>query len=207
MAGSVSLLRCILLAAGFGPAALGAEPSPSAHPANRVAPMPVASAAPAAISVAEPFVSPQLAKLFAGNPPKFSPPKPDSAASAPAGPGAEQPRNGIVHLPTYIVRGNTRLPDEYQLLTPQGRDAAMAQRYMGPQNTLDHVLNAVTLADLWKSIPLLGKIPFVPFDSKSYNERAASIYERPELKRRFDELMNIELTARKLESSAPAEKK
>jgi hypothetical protein len=201
MAGPAFHFRLFLFAACLGPACLLAEASAPAHLVGEAAPS-------APTSATEPNASPKLAKLFAGAPPKFDPPKSDSAASvretAPI--ATETPRNGIVRLPTYIVRGDTRLPDEYQILTPKGRDAAMALRYMGPQNQLDHALNAFTLADLWKSIPVLGKVPFVPFDSKTYNERAALIYERPELKRRINELMNVEHTAQELEKSASPDK-
>ena len=191
MAGSAHPLRLVLLAALFTPAARAQTAAP-ATPA----------VAPQAI------VSPKLTKLFAGQPPKFDPPKPETPAPAalPSSP-TDQPRNGIVRLPTFLVRGDQQVPDEIQILTPKGREAAMAQRYMGPQSDLDSALNSFTLTGVWKSIPLLGKIPFVPFGSMTYNERAAFIYERPELKRRFDELMNIDEAAREFEKAAPAKKK
>jgi hypothetical protein len=184
MAGPAHPLSLLLLAALLGPASRAQTASP---------PIP---------AVAEPAASAKLAKLFAGTPPKFDPPKP--ATATPASVTTDQPRNGIVRLPTYLVRGDTRVPDEYQILTPKGRDAAMAQRYLGPQNRLDAALNGVTLTGLWKSIPLLGKVPFVPFASMTYNERAAFLYERPELKRRVTELMSIEQAARELEKPKPA---
>ena len=187
MAGPVHPFRLILLAACLSPAARAQ------------------SAVPATPAAAEPPVSPKLAKLFAGTPPKYDPPKPGSTAPASAAhPPTDQPRNGIVRLPNFIVRGDHRLPDEYQILTPKGRDAAMAQRYLGPQSNLDHVLNAVTVADLWKKIPILGRFPFI--SSMSYNERAAHIYERPELKRRFNELLSIEQAAQELETPKAGDK-
>ncbi|MEO6875029.1 MAG: hypothetical protein ABI222_09420 [Opitutaceae bacterium] len=117
-----------------------------------------------------------------------------------AAPTADRPRNIIVRLPTYIVREQRPIRDE-DVITEKGREHAMALRYMGPQNNLDRTLNAFTLADAWKSIPLLGKLPFVPFDSKSYDERAAAIYERIEKKRRFGDLLDIEMVGKEIDAA------
>ena len=152
MAGPAHPLRLVLLAALLTPAARAQT----------------AATAPAPIAT-EPPASPKLTKLFGGTPPKYEPPKTGTVVPAPISPTPDQPRNGIVRLPTYVVRGAARPPDEYEILTPTGRDAAMAQRYLGPQSGLDRALNGVTLTGLWKSIPLLGRIPFVPFNSLTYN--------------------------------------
>jgi len=184
MAGTAPTLLCILLAVFFS--------APS-----------VAQTAPADVpATAEPPVSPKLIRLFAGDPPKFDPPKPDAPPPAPITAG-DLPRNGIVHLPTYIVR-DQRLEDEYLFLTEQGREAALARRYAGPQTRLDRTLNAVTLDDLWRSIPLLGRIPYISFGSLTYNQRAALEYEPVEQKRRLGELLAIEQFARKAEKTKPA---
>lgn len=160
------------------------------------------TAPPAAPAVASAPVSAKLNKLFAGAPPKYNPPKPGISTSAPITSG-DLPRNNIVHLPMFIVRAG-HLPSEEQLLTEKGRDAAMARRYAGPQTSLDRNLNAVNLTNLWQSIPLLGRIPFVPFNSLSYNQRAAAMYDRVEKKRRFGELLEIEESARAAEKPKPA---
>jgi hypothetical protein len=68
----------------------------------------------------------------------------------------DQPRNSIVRLPTYIVRGDIRLPDEYHMLTPQARQDAVVKRYVGEPTGLDLLLNKYTFNTLWKKIPLLG---------------------------------------------------
>jgi hypothetical protein len=174
MARPALTLRLVLLAALLGSAARAQTAAP----------------APTAPATAGPPAFPKLVKLFAGAPPKYDPPRPDALASAPDTAG-DQPRNAIIRLPTYVVRGTARPPDEYEILTPKGRDAAMAQRYLGPQSGLDRALNGVTLTGLWKSIPLLGRIPFVPFSSMTYDQRAALIYEQPEKKRRLEELLSI----------------
>ena len=183
MAGPVHPLRLIVLAALL--AATGrAQPAAPVAPANASAP-----------------VSPKLARLFGGNPPKFNPPQ----APDPATVTVDPPRNDIVRLPLFMVR-DSRPPTEYDVLTEAGRETALARRYLGPQSTLDRNLNAVNLVSLWKSIPLLGRIPFVPFGSLSYTDRAVLIYDEVEKRRRFGELMDIELLARKAEKAPPAPK-
>ena len=95
------------------------------------------SAGPAAVSVAPP--SPPLrhatssataAKVSAGLP-KFSPPKP-AAAESPDQRDADQPRNGIIRLPKYIVR-ERKLPElsNREMLTPDGRLDLAFKRHPG----------------------------------------------------------------------------
>ncbi len=103
-------------------------------------------------------------------------------------------------LPIFIVRAG-RPPGEEELLTETGREAAMAPRYAGPQSRLDRTLNAVTLDDLWRSIPLLGRIPFVAFGSLTYNQRAVAEYAQVEQRRRFGELLEIERFAQQAEKA------
>lgn len=178
MAGSAHLHRHLLLLVALSPAAWAETPVPAT-------PVP-----------AEPAVSPKLTKLFGDTPPKFDPPKSTTAATT-TGPA---PRNGIIRLPTYIVRETRPISDD-DVITPAGREHAMAQRWLGPQSGLDSALNTVTLAGLWHSIPILGKIPFVPFDSMSYDQRAAKIYEKPEKKRRFGELLDIERVGQEIDQA------
>jgi hypothetical protein len=158
---------------------------------------PVAPAVPAtpAPAVTEPTASAKLNKLFAGAPPKFNPPKPETAPDASASAPADQPRNGIVHLPTYIVRGDTRLPDDYHMLTPQGRQDALVKRYVGEPTGLDMLLNKYTLNNaLWKKIPLLGRIsdfgtPSGP--SMTPGDRIALDYSKIEAKRLYLEALGV----------------
>lgn len=186
MVGYAHPLRLILLVAIFGPAAIAQNPPPAVPTAT------------------EPVASPKLTRLFAGALPKYAPPKPESAAPATVSAG-DRPRNGIIRLPTYLVREARPISDE-DVLTQQGRESAMARRYLGPQAGLDRTLNAVTLAGLWKSIPVVGRVPFIPFESMTYEERAALIYERPERKRRYDELLSIEQFARDADKTKAPDK-
>jgi hypothetical protein len=188
MAGPPRILPLVLFAALAGAAvrAQTTDPAPAASPGHESA------------------TSPKLASTILSTLPKYDPPK--AIAAAPVVP-ADQPHNKIIRLPAYVVRDN-RLPDPEDLLTEKGRNAAAAARYLGPETTLDRVLNHVTLNDLWKSIPVLGKIPFVPFQSMDRGERAMYLYGRIEEPRRINELLQFDAAARKLESeeakSAPA---
>ena len=115
---------------------------------------------PAAEPVAAPPPSEKLTKLFAGTPPKFDPPKPETTAPVSVTTAAtDQPRNGIVRLPTFIVRDKYRLPDDDHMLTPQGRQDAIVKRYVGEPTGLDLMLNKYTINNsIWKKIPILGRI-------------------------------------------------
>ncbi|MDB6128755.1 MAG: hypothetical protein JWM35_2651 [Verrucomicrobia bacterium] len=134
------------------------------------------------------IVSSHIAAAISDGLPKYSPVQAD-AKTSPAVP-ADEARNTIIHLPTYIVR-EKRPPSPEDLLTAKGWENDAAERYLGPKDGLDRSLNAVTLTDLWRKIPILGKIPFVPFGSMSNGERAQFLNERIESKRRWTELLDF----------------
>ena len=163
-------------------------------------------AAPAAPAPAEPAASPKLAKLFAGAPPKFAPPKPETAASVGVASAPDQPRNSIVRLPTYIVRGDLRLPDDYHMLTPQARQDAIVKRYVGEPTGLDLLLNKYTVNNaLWKKIPVLGAISSFGwtthsaadhelgevYSSSTPGDRIALDYSKIEAKRLYIEALGV----------------
>lgn len=167
MAGVAQPLRLFLLAAVLGPSAR-AQPAPVAT----AAPVP---SAPAAATSPEPPSSEKLARLFAGTPPRFDPPKPESAAAVSGTPAAaEQPRNSIVRLPTFVVRDKYRLPDDAHMLTPQARQEAIVKRYVGEPTGLDLMLNKYTINNtIWKRIPVLGTI-----SNFGWNMRSGPVGER-----------------------------
>lgn len=148
------------------------------------------SPAPDASTVAkrERNVSSHIASAIADGLPKFSPVPADPMASPPA--AFTESRNAIVHLPAYIVR-EKRPPSPEDMLTAKGWEEDAAERYLGPKDGLDRSLNEVSLLDLWKRIPVLGKIPFVPFGSMTNGQRAQFLYERVEAKRRWAELLDF----------------
>lgn len=159
-----------------------AAPADSAPPARR-----------------ERALSPRLASVLAATLPKYEAPTPGGAtAGANRATRTDQPQNDIIRLPDYIVREH-RLPTPEDLLTAKGWEADASRRYLGPKGNLDRTLNAVTLAELWQSIPVLGRIPFVPFNSLNDGQRAQLIDGRVEAKRRWAELLDVEGTAQKLE--------
>lgn len=180
MAGTAYFVRLGLMAALLSSIARG-----QGAPATPAVPTPPAAA------VAEPPASPKLTKLFAGTPPIFDPPKPETAAPAPSPVAgtADSPRNTIVRLPTFIVRDHYRLPDDYHMLTPQGRRDAIVKRYVGEPTGLDVLLNKYTINTLWKKIPLLGSISV--FDSMDYRDRIALDYSRIEAKRLYIEALGV----------------
>ena len=179
MAGPAHSLRLLLLAACLSPVA----PAQTAVPP---APTP---------TVTEPPASPKLAKLFAGAPPKFDPPKPETSARDGVASPTDQPRNGIVRLPTYIVRDNIRLPDDYHMLTPQARQDAVVKRYVGEPGGLDVLLNKYTINNaLWKKIPLLGRISdfgTASGPSMTPGDRIALDYSKIEAKRLYIEALGV----------------
>ncbi|MBS0662600.1 MAG: hypothetical protein JSR48_05005 [Verrucomicrobia bacterium] len=114
----------------------------------------------------------------------------------------EQPRNGILRLPDYIVR-EPRVPDQREMLTEKGRDAVAMNTYLGPSDGLDRgFLNAFTLVGAWKKIPLLNRLPIVPFGSMTNEERAREIYDREERRKQFLELMGLDAMAKQTEKTA-----
>lgn len=174
MAGPAHPLRLILLAALLSPTARGQ------------------TAAPAAPAVAEPPAPSKLTKLFAGAPPKYDPPKPEAAASAPTTVG-DRPRNGIIRLPVYIVR-EPRPIEENDVMTAKAKEDALVKRYVGEPTGLDVLLNKYTFNTLWKKIPLLGpNSDFAPLSgpSMTYSQRIALDYSKIEARRKYIEALGV----------------
>jgi hypothetical protein len=143
--------------------------------------------------------SPRLAAVLAESLPKYNAAKPAPATAGTLPQSVtDQPQNSIVRLPDFVVR-EKRPPGQTDLLTAKGWEADAAKRYLTPKGSLDRTLNAVTLTELWQSIPVLGRIPFVPFHSFNDGQRAQEIYGRVEAKRRWAEVLEVEETAQKLE--------
>ena len=196
MAGFAHSLRLVLVATLLSAVARAQTSAPAAAAAAQTPPV-----------ATEPSPSPKLAKLFAGTPPKFDPPKPETVSAASAvTPAPDQPRNGIVRLPTFIVRDNYRLPDDYHMLTPQARQDAIVKRYVGEPSGLDVLLNKYTVNNtLWKKIPLLGAISSFGwsthsgadhelgevYSSSTPGDRIALDYSKIEAKRLYIEALGV----------------
>ena len=200
MAGLVHVRSLICLAA----VALGRAESP-----------PGAAADPPPAPVA-PAPSPMLVKLFAGDPPKFDPTK---SVTGPL-PSATPPRNGIIRLPTYVVR-EPRPISSADVMTEQGRSDALVKRYVGEPTGLDLMLNKYTFNTLWKKIPLLGKHSnfgwamasesggfLVPAStSMTYSDRIASDYSRIEANRKYVEALGVSADVPPTKAEPEKEKK
>jgi len=145
------------------------------------------AAAPVAPAAADPPVSPKLARLFGGAPPKFHPPETPEAAPAPAS-GEDQPHNEIVRLPLFLVR-EPRPIEKNDVMTAQAREDAIVKRYVGDPSGLDVALNKFTLNTVWKKIPLLG--PNSDFASLTYGQRIALDYSRIEARRKYVEALGV----------------
>ena len=192
------------------------------HPLRLVLGLPLAAVAGLALDPAataenpgparvaqERAVSSHVAELLAAATPKFSVAKPRDQAphsDGQAEAGAEKPANGIVRLPQYVVR-EPRLPTRQEIMTRAELERHAMNRYLGPEDGFDRgVLNVVTLAGLWKKIPLIGLIPFVPFGSVTNEERAMAMYEEEERKRKMAELMGLAAFTKKSGDATGADK-
>lgn len=122
-------------------------------------------------------VSPHLAAVLAEKMPKFEAKPEDKNAteqsgSTDAGALDDQPANGIVRLPSYIVR-ETRPPTAQDVRSAVGLESYAMNKYMGDAQGFSRgVLNHFRLERLWSSIPLIGKIPL--FDKME--KRAIDMY-------------------------------
>ncbi len=184
MAGPVQLCRHLLVVVALSRAAC-------AQTTTAIAPDPAA-----------PVASPKLAKLFGGDPPKFDPPK--TATPAPTKLNADKPQNGIIRLPTYLVREPRPIRSE-DVMTDQARSDALVKRYVGEPTGLDVMLNKYTLNSLWKKIPVLGSRSnfgwaqksseggglTAVYASTSYADRIALDYSRIEAKRKYLEALGV----------------
>jgi len=183
--------RCVLY---LGFAALGSAETPPLT-------------APVAAPPAEVPVSPKLEKLFGGDPPKFVPPKPEASASV----SSQPPRNGIIRLPTFIVRAPRPIA-ESDVMTDKAREDAIVKRYVGEPTGLDVALNKYTFNTLWKKIPVLGTISdFGATNDASrnmgYKERIATDYSRIEAKRRYLEALGVSADVPPTKSTPDKDKK
>jgi hypothetical protein len=157
------------LAAACSAPARAAEGIPTGAPPPAAAPLP--AAATAAPPGPERLVSPEVAAELAAAIPPYNPPRPGAAA-----PAADSP--AVVRMPAYLVR-SPKLPTPDEVLTPEGRADLAMDRYLGSVDGLDRgVLNHVTLVQLWRKIPVLGQVPFVPFGSITNEARALELSDQ-----------------------------
>jgi hypothetical protein len=69
--------------------------------------------------------------------------------------------SGVTLMPAFTIT-EAKLPSQRQMLTYRGWTQPLIDKYMGPSDGLDRgVLNRLTLAQIWKKIPILGALPFI----------------------------------------------
>lgn len=134
-------------------------------------------------------VSPRVASLLAAAAPKFQPPDtpPPSPSPILRRAGQEESERDIVLLPRFIVRDRALPPPE--VADKRAFERKIMDQYLGPRNGVDRgVLNVITIAQIWKKIPILGAISPAPFNSIS-NEERATIHYKDALMHEYNELL------------------
>jgi hypothetical protein len=115
-----------------------------------------------------------LAAISSGLP-KYQPPQPAAPAAKPAAPapGAAKPASDITSMPAFIVR-DVKIPTAEKIMTYKARTKVAMDKYLGPSDGLDRgLLNAITLKQLWKKVPLIGGLDFVGTPVHMSNEDRA----------------------------------
>jgi hypothetical protein len=104
--------------------------------------------------------------------PKFDP-TPLAAAASKASTTPGKPTPGVTLMKAYVVR-DVKIPTDEVIMTPKARAKVAMDKYLGPSDGLDRgLLNAVTLTQLWKKIPIIGGLDFVGTEkAMSYADRA-----------------------------------
>jgi hypothetical protein len=153
------------------------------------------------------IVSAHLAEVLAAARPAFKPPAEATVTPTPPPENSLPPRaNDIVRLPQMVVR-EPKLPNETEVLTPKGLAEREMKHYFGPRDGLDRgVLNAVTVAGLWKKIPILGQLLGCPIPSMTNEERAMMYYREDERIRQMSEFGELLRLTRASGDSTSADK-
>jgi hypothetical protein len=111
--------------------------------------------------------------------PKFDPAQSAKAAADKTAAKPASPQDpGLVQMNKYTVTGLPP-PKPDQVLSQKARADKAMKRYLGDADGLDRgFLNRFTLTDLWKKIPVLGRLPVVL--SSSNEERALAMAREDE---------------------------
>lgn len=154
----------------------------------------------------ERVVSPRVSALLSAATPKFTaekPEKPVEAASAARARLAEDvPANGIVRLPSYIVR-DRRPPKPEEVMVPRDVEKLAMQRYLGEEDGIDRgFLNLFTVKSLWKKIPVLGGYQLEGFATNE--ERAMEIYRIEKKKEEAEKYRGLMSPSLRPEAQPPA---
>ncbi|MEO7347413.1 MAG: hypothetical protein ABIZ49_10375 [Opitutaceae bacterium] len=116
----------------------------------------------------------------------------------------DRPANEIVRLPNYIVR-ERRLPKSIEVMSNAELARIGMEKYLGPENSLDRVLNLFTVAGLWKKIPVLGRFPLMGFATNE--ERGLALQRAAMAAERWEDLAGLMSPGLKNEAPPTAAKK
>jgi hypothetical protein len=101
------------------------------------------------------------------------------------------PDPNIVRLPTVIV-SDRKLPTAESVRTGKAIAEIAMNQYLGPSDGLDRgLLNAKTVAEYWRKVPLLGTLLPSPFGIMTNEERAMRIYRDEEHYRAQQKLLDL----------------
>ncbi|QYM78055.1 hypothetical protein K0B96_12130 [Horticoccus luteus] len=153
-------------------------------------------------------VSPHLAAALAEKMPKFAPeaaahaaPKAPGQAEAEAEVPGDQPANGIVRLPRYVVR-EEKPPSDRDVRSPRGLEAHAMDKYMGaPGGFSRGVLNRFTFGQAWDRwikgrVPILGRFDW---EVTQENEAMKRYYD-DEFRKELRGLVDFDVGAQTLSS-------
>jgi hypothetical protein len=163
-------------------------------------------------------ISPRTAEMLSAAMPKFEPIASSEVTDQRAGLRAkspDQPANGLVRLPQYIVR-EPKLPAPHEVMTRSAREKFAMQKYLGDENGLERTLNMFSISGLWAKIPVLGKYPFVvgQFQGRHSGlavgpmtnaQRALEQYEKDKTAERWEQLSGLMSPQLKPATPAPKE--
>lgn len=141
-------------------------------------------------------VSPRVAEMLSAATASLEPMRAKSEAASESRGDADPLRarapestraNDIVRLPDYVVRERKPQPPltPEQVMGPRALEKAAMQEFLGDEQGLDRALNTLTLAHLWKKIPVLGRFPF---NFVTNEERAMMLYRADREAKKWAEL-------------------
>lgn len=139
-------------------------------------------------------VSPRMRALLnaaanrheAENPPPPSATGRPVADAAPAAPGDPS----VVRLPQVIVNEN-KLPNATEVMSRRALEEYAMNRYLGSKDGLDRgFLNRFTIPELWKKIPILGRLLPAPIGVTN-EDRAMQLYHEDLRRQKMNNLLDL----------------
>lgn len=172
---AVKILAAVCFATGLhaqeqAPHAAPAASTPPSNPiVNAPGPSKPTSGTPATPVRRRRAISPEVAAQLAAVAPKFTPPPPKPTEEEEDLRESDKPRNGIIRLPTYVIRERPIILTERAVHTRKGLEDLAVKRYVSEGF---RVLNAVRL-------PLIGA---------SAEQYAMALYEEDERLKNMSDL-------------------